>query len=465
MLQMLMKMEAKADTITAVPIQAAERLEPKAWGERLSQLLANRRGHLFGLLAFYLLLFVEYYRFVYGSFSLRMGFAFAFDPVRVLIGFGMVALLLVMLSLRSSSDRMYAVSVVVALLSCLPQIVLYQLGGSSPFGSLYALLLLLLLAIPALKIPRLRVPKISAGRSVGILLILTLLSLVPFFVAYGLPTDLSVFAMDGHIYETRREAVQQGTLLTAYLQGPLCKVLLPLMMLFGIGDVRKRWSLLLVGLAGMLYLFMSNPEKSIFFSVFIVLACYLFRDCYAKAGMLIYGLLAVCVLSVLVHLFTGSLMAESIVVRRLFFIPALVTEAYFAFFAGDPVCLSHSVLGSLIEYPYAVEPSHLVGQMMYGRSTINCNTGIIADGFMNFGHIGALLFVAMTAFVLHLVEACDYDSRFFGLVFLLLYTFLNSAFFTTLLTHGGLFLLLVLLFFSIKNPQLVDRDNTLTASA
>lgn len=443
---MLTKMDSMADIIDAEPRASATHTGVKNLGEKLSHLLANRRGHLLGLLAFYLLLFVEYYRFVYGCFSMRMGFAFSFDPVKVLVGFCMVAVLLMLLSSRSLSDRLYAVSVVVTLLACLPQIVMYQLGGCSPFGAIYSLLLLLLLTIPSMRLPQLPSPRISEKCSVILVTLLTVLALVPFLWAYGLPTDLSVFALDEHIYEVRQEASQQGSLLTAYLQGPLGKVLLPLMMLLSIGNVKKRWPLLLIGLVGMLYLFMVNPEKSIFFSVFVVLACYLFRDCYAKAGLLIYCLLAVCVLSVLVRLLTGSLMAESIVVRRLFFIPSLVTEAYFEFFAETPVCLSHSFLGSFFEYPYAVEPSHLVGQMMYGRSTINCNTGIIADGFMNFGHIGAAIFVSMTAFVLHLVEACDYDSRYFGLVFLLVFTFLNSAFFTTLLTHGGLFLLLMMLF-------------------
>lgn len=436
-------MRSNADTIAAAPSMAVKCAKAKFFDDKLSHLLANRRGHLCGLLLFYLILFVEYYRFVYGYFSLRMGFEFAFDPVRVLIGFGMVALLLMLISWRSTSDRLYVVTVVVALLCCFPQIVMYQIGNSSPFGSIYSLLLIVLLVVPSLRLPRIASPRFSARRNIGVLLIITLLALVPFFVAYGLPTDFSVFGLDEHIYEVRQKAV--GSLFTAYLQGPLCKVLLPLLLLFGLENVRKRWMLFLVGLVGMLYLFMVNPEKSIFFSIFVVLVCYFFKDCYAKAGLLIYSLLALCVVSVLLNLFTGHLLAESIIIRRLFFIPALVTDAYFAFFDGAPVMLSHSFLGSVFEYPYNVEPSHLIGQMMYGRSTINCNTGIIADGFMNFGHIGALLFVAMTAFVFHFVEACDYDSRYFGLVFLMVFTFLNSAFFTTLLTHGGLVLMAVFL--------------------
>jgi hypothetical protein len=38
------------------------------------------------------------------------------------------------------------------------------------------------------------------------------------------------------------------------------------------------------------------------------------------------------------------------------------------------------------------------------------------------------------------------NARFFGLAALLVYTFLNSALLTTLLTHGGLVLLLAVCF-------------------
>ena len=83
----------------------------------------------------------------------------------------------------------------------------------------------------------------------------------------------------------------------------------------------------------------------------------------------------------------------------------------------------------------------MIGSMMYNRTITNCNTGIVGDGFMNFGHLGALLFVAIGALFVRCVEAQMPNARFFGLLALLVFTFLNSALFTTLLTHGGLVLL------------------------
>lgn len=417
------------------------------WGERLPQLLANRRGHVAALALFYLLLSVEYYRFVYGCFSLRMGFQFGYTPVTLLVGFFLMVLLgLVLYFMPERDDNRYAVSMIVGLLGCIPQTILYQIGQASIFGSLYALLFVVLLSIPSLRIPPFRLSRLSEGRRLWLVVLLCVAALLPFVLNYGLPRDLSVLSMDEHIYDVRQAYRSQGSLLTAYLQGPLCKVLLPMLIVLGMSKMRERWWLLLLGLAGMVYLFLTNPEKSIFFSIAVVLLCYPFAKGESKAGVLLYGLLGASLLAVLLQLLMGQVMPESVLVRRLFFIPALVTDAYFAFFDQAPLMLSHSVLGSLFEYPYSVEPSHLIGQMMYARDTINCNAGIFADGFMNFGHIGAILFVGAAAFVVQLFEAAEYDGRYFGLVALFVFTLLNSALFTTLLTHGGWCLLLVMLF-------------------
>ena len=202
----------------------------------------------------------------------------------------------------------------------------------------------------------------------------------------------------------------------------------------------------LVGIASMLFLFLLNPQKSIFFGLFVVLAMYAFKNYYAKAGIILYGLAAACLVSVLLNIATGHLMAESIVLRRLFFIPVIVGDNYFTFFDGHPMLLSHSVLGRWVDYPYQLEPSRVIGEMMYNRATTNCNTGIVGDGFMNFGHVGAVLFVAIGALFVRCIEGQMQNARFFGLVALLVFTFLNSALFTTMLTHGGLVLLAAVCF-------------------
>ena len=406
-------------------------------------------------LAMYALLAVEYYRFVYLNYYYLMGFDYIAAPVPILVGLLMLAVVTIVMFGKCDAvsgkcevaSANYAVSMIVALLFCLPSIVMYQFGRVTPMVALYSMLFLILLRTPLLKVGRWNLPHVPVKYQRYLLPTICLLCLLPFPLAYGLDgIDLSSLTMGEETYDVRAAVSERETLLTSYLMGPLYMVLLPMLIVYGLTDIRRNWWMSLVGIASMLFLFLLNPQKSIFFGLFVVLAMYAFKNYYAKAGIILYGLAAACLVSVLLNIATGHLMAESIVVRRLFFIPVIVSDNYFTFFDGHPMLLSHSVLGRWVDYPYQLEPSRVIGEMMYNRATTNCNTGIVGDGFMNFGHVGAVLFVAIGALFVRCIEGQMQNARFFGLVALLVFTFLNSALFTTMLTHGGLVLLLAVCF-------------------
>ena len=414
----------------------------------ITRAVSSRGGQMAAFAAMYVLLAVEYYRFVYINYYYLMGFEFRPEPVAVVAGFFMLAMAMTAVFILPGEDRgSYALSMLVALLLCLPSTVMYQFGGVSVFVPLYALLFLLLLRTPLLDMGRWRLPRLPVRYQRYLLPALCLLCLLPFPLAYGLEgIDLSFFAMGEETYDVRAAVSERDTLLTAYLLGPLRMVLLPMLIVYGLTDLKRSWWMSLLGVAGLLFLFLLNPQKSIFFGIAVVLAMYLFRSYRAKAGMILYGLAAACLTAALLNVATGHLMAESIVLRRLFFIPVIVSDNYFTFFDGHPMLLSHSVLGHWVDYPYQLEPSRMIGEMMYNRAETNCNTGIVGDGFMNFGHVGAVLFVAAAALFVRCVEGQMQNARFFGLTALLVYTFLNSALLTTLLTHGGLVLLAAVCF-------------------
>lgn len=425
----------------------------------ITRVFSAKIGQLVAFLAMYVLMAVEYYRFVYPNYYHLMGFDFYAAPVSIVAGFFMLAILVVLLFFVSSEDNgSYAVSMIVALLFCLPSIVMYQFGHTSPYVAIYSLLFLFLLRTPLLDVGQWNLPRIPVKYQRFLLPAIALLCLLPFPLAYGMDgINLSLFSMGEETYDVRASLADKETLLTAYLMGPLRMVLLPMVVVYGLMDFRRNWWMTLLGTLGILFLFLLNPQKSIFFGLFVVLAMYAFESYRAKAGMILYGLLAACLLSALLNIATGHLMAESIVLRRLFFIPVIVSDNYFTFFDGHPMLLSHSFLGHWFDYPYPMEPSHMIGEMMYNRAETNCNTGIVGDGFMNFGHIGAIFFVAMGALFVRIVDGQLRNPRFFGLLALLVFIFLNSALFTTLLTHGGWALLLAVCFLIPQNADYHDK--------
>lgn len=419
--------------------------------EMIEKLIANRRGHALAFVLFMLFMVEEYVRFVYGKYY-SAGFDYRTDCVTIVVGVFLLGLMAIRLfAVPPKSDFSYAISIFVAMFFAVPTTILYMVGGGSVWVPLYALVFVYLIGSNALELPTIATPRVGYKHQRWLLPVITLLMIVPFVVAYRLNINFEAFGMGKDIYEMRTQANAHGNIFTAYLLGPLTKVMLPLLIVYGI---KKRNVVFLVGgIVGMLYLFLANPHKSVFFSIFVVLIFYFFKNHKAKAGLILYGGLALVLLSAAVNLVSENLLVESIAVRRMFFIPAQVASNYFGFFDESPLMLSHSFLSSINDYPYDVEPAYLMGLMMYNRTITHCNTGIIADGFMNFGHIGALLYMVIAAMVVKFFDALKVEGIFFGMVLLLVMTFLNSALFTTLLTHGGILLMLVAMFFMAKRTD------------
>ena len=124
-------------------------------------MLTSKAGHLAVFLAMYVLMAVEYYRFVYSYYYYLMGFDFRPDPMPIIAGFLMLAATMAVMFFAKGEDRSsYALSMLVALLLCLPSMVMYQFGGVSVYVPLYSLLFLLLLRLPLLDIRQWRLPRL-----------------------------------------------------------------------------------------------------------------------------------------------------------------------------------------------------------------------------------------------------------------------------------------------------------------
>ena len=194
----------------------------------VTRAVSSRGGQMAAFAAMYVLLAVEYYRFVYVNYYYLMGFDFRLEPVAVVAGFFMLAVAMAAMFLLPGEEKgSYALSMLVALLLCLPSTVMYQFGGVSVFVPLYALLFLLLLRTPLLDMGRWRLPRLPVRYQRYLLPALCLLCLLPFPLAYGLEgIDLSLLTMGEETYDVRAAVSERDTLLTAYLMGPLRMVLL-----------------------------------------------------------------------------------------------------------------------------------------------------------------------------------------------------------------------------------------------
>ncbi len=422
--------------------------------DKLLQFLSNRTAHIILFCAYYILMVAEYVHFVCPYFP-HLHFHWEYSAATVLWGVLLVvALALCIFGLKPSSSFAYALSVFAAALFGVPAIVFFQFGGGSVFPCLYALLFTFLISSRWLQIPSFKSPVVPQRLQMPALLVLALLALLPFILTYGTNLHFNAFSMGTEVYDAREAAQLHATALTAYLFGPLVKVLLPLLLVYGVWR-RNGWVAAFAAVA-MLYIFLVNPHKSVVLSLFLVLAFCLFDDYNAKAGLILFGMVLMVVAGALFTMVTGNILPESILVRRMFFTPAQLSSVYFAYFEHNHIYLSHSILHHFFDYPYELDPPHLIGYYMYGRANVSCNTGFIGDGYMNFGHWGALAFTIGTAAVFRFFECLKMRPVFFGVILLTLFTFLNGAFLTSLLTHGVLFFILIALFFLKTDKDLKE---------
>lgn len=416
----------------------------------IEKILANKYFHAVLLLFFYIIMIVEYINFVYLYFSSN-GFVLEYNFTTISVG--LLLLLLVFFQLffiKYASNLTYVINIFISLFFCIPAIIMYQFGNITVFIPIYTFLFLFLLSCSYIKIPR-PSKHLNIKHLDIILIFFTLLMLIPFIFIYRFNVNLKVFSFGSELYEVRANAKANGNIITAYLFGPITKVMLPILIVYGL--LTKKKIIYLISIAMMLYLFMVNPHKALFLSIFLVILFYFFNNYQSKAGLMITGVILLILSSILISVYTGNILFESIFVRRMFFLPVQICDNYFSFYENNQIYLSHSVLKNFIEYPYNLEPSLLMGEMMYNRPATSCNTGIIADGYMNFGHIGCILYILIATFFIKFLESLNIHHSFFGIILLFIFLFLNSALLTSLLTHGGLLLCIIAVLF-LKDTQM-----------
>ena len=417
-----------------------------------AELISNNILHLLMFVCFYLVMLYEYFDFVVPLYATANNFVLSYGTTTICVGFVMLFALMVRLFVNKSiSDFSYAISMFVAITFAVPSIIMYQFGNCTIFAPIYSLLFVYAITSKYIVIPKFRIKTVKEKHKLPVLILLSIIMLIPFVLTYKFNINAKSFTFGSELYEARAAAKSAGNIFTSYLMGPLTKVVLPIAIILGIKE-KKLW-MSAIGILLMLYIFAVNPHKALFLSIFLIVAFYFFDNYRSKAGLILSGILILISTSLIVSATTGNILAESIFVRRMFFLPVQICNYCFDFYDGNPIYLSHSVLSSFSDYPYSLEPAFLMGDYMYGKPGTSCNTGIIADGFMNFGHIGSILFVMITAVIIKFIESLNIDKTYFGIVIAFVMLFLNSALFTSMLTHGGLFLLLILIFF------MKDTDN------
>ena len=275
------------------------------------------------------------------------------------------------------------------------------------------------------------------------------------FMQFGLALRLGLLTnlLSAELTATRLEARQafesSGIALSGYCLTWQSGVVNPFLIAYG--SVHRQRVHLVAGLFGQLVLFSVAASKSMLISSLIVWLCiYLLneRRRHRAAPGLMAAVIGVVSLGGAHQLMTGSIDLNSVLARRAIMTPAVLTRYYFDFFATNPKThLSQSVLGWLFDYPYVRSIPRTVGAEYVGDAT-SANANFFADAFANFGIAGVVAFSLLLSglFLLIDVNSHETDVRLASAVLVVAgMSLVNSALLTSLLTHGVLLAMLMLI--------------------
>jgi hypothetical protein len=219
---------------------------------------------------------------------------------------------------------------------------------------------------------------------------------------------------------------------------------------------RKQYFLIVLPIIIQVLIFTIGGTKSHIFTLALVVFLYLLFA-FKKMEWFVpclNGLLAASLL-----LKNAFIMA--VVVRRAFFFPMSISYSYYEFFTKFPqLRLSQSIFKRFFENPYKLDAPFIVSRYVYKAPVMSANSNYISNAFANYGFLGILAFTLIIAIILVIIERISYNKV--GKKYIILITFcsfyalVNSALFTTLMTHGLIFALL-LSFIFFKDEE-IDKS-------
>ena len=363
------------------------------------------------------------------------------NPLRLLESYVLVFLLAVWLA--SSLYRRWCPSGIALVLYftvvMLPLTSLYGLA-SAPSAFLYAAAgSFAVLLIVAGLLPRVKVPRPGHDLLVTGTLVLAGMSVY----VYGmllLSGGLGRLSFDLlSVYEVRAEFVQTRVPLMGYFVPWQATVVNIVLLCYALQ--RRNYWLISFACVAQLLIFGMTGHKSFLLAPALAGGVYLIWRT-RNALFYIFGGAAVLVLaSYLLFLISGNHLAPSILIRRLFFVPAGNHLIYYDFFSQPEnpfVMLSNSILAPFVRYPYDMPLTRVISWAYWGRD-FSPNVGYLGDAFAHFGFMGMFLFSIILGLFLRVVDSVG--SRLpTNLVAAVMATpamaLTNSALFTSLLTHG-----------------------------
>lgn len=302
-----------------------------------------------------------------------------------------------------------------------------------------------------LPIPAIRIRPIDPRLFWGGITLLLIGAYIILYVTFG--ANLR-FAGDDLVREQRLQgrelfAASSMPLLVGYSMSWPSYAINPFLIAYGICS--KRYRLVLLGIAGELFLYTTNAARGVLAAALIpFLMLFLLKRAksFGARTLLMFstGLATVCVLAsysnTVIKLFWGWL------ISRTFATSGLLTDAYYTFFSVNPFTGFSQVHGfsSLIWNPYNGRAVGFIIGDSLNQFGNQANANFWADGYASFGFLGMLIVTAIAVLAMYAMDIAtqELDLRFIVLLTAAqAMTLADISIFTELFGQGLIFVVLL----------------------
>ena len=244
----------------------------------------------------------------------------------------------------------------------------------------------------------------------------------------------------------------------SYLLSNFHNVLLPF--IFGFSIYFRKKLLFLISSFTYIYIFLITSHKMIFFAPFLIIFSFLllFQNNNSFAFNLRffnYFLIFVSLSFVIDYLnFFEYPIFNSIIIRRMFFLPALIGSQYLEYFSVNGPTYFSDVFQSLSPFP-VTGMANIIGRYFYQEGNY-ANTGFIYDSLTKAGLLSAILYIFILKIILSMMDSFSKNKNDFLVFCSIVIPFIsltNSSLSTTILTHG--LLTSLVLIFLIPNERII----------
>jgi hypothetical protein len=305
----------------------------------------------------------------------------------------------------------------------------------------------------------LKAPRQALGRKVNLrmfvgliaLALLTVIATRGFQFLYDIRQQLPGQMSD--VYDIRTDFVDLGLPLHGYWFHWLACVFNPIF--FAICVLRKKW--VYVGLIVYLQLLVSLMvgARTYFLTLPFVLGLMWIVSRKHPLSILSAGLTAIIILSALYSYLLYNSFPYNILVGRLLSVPAELSFYYYDFFSSHHhLHLSYIFndllkIHSLVRDPYGASPDLLIGETYFGQQDLAAVSGIVADGYMNFGILGVAVWAMLLATILGVLDGVSkgVDQRVGAAALAIPALSFSGTFLVRTLFTAGFILTLVVLYF------------------